>query len=598
MIHEPAAVLALAVGLGVAAQWLATRLRLPSIVLMLAAGLAVGPGLGIIDPTETFGNEMLSSLIALGVGLLLFEGGLSLRWGEIGSTTRGVVVRLLTVGVLVSLVLISAAALAFTDLPRGVAVLFGSVMVVTGPTVVIPLLRQARLRPRISRILRWEGIIVDPIGAVLGVTVLEVLLVQEGSLGDAAVAVARTTVVGCGVGAAVAATLVVALQRHWVPDHLRGPLPLVAAVVAYALANQLSPDAGLYACTIAGVVMANQRRVAVEPMVELHEHLGTVLLAAIFVILGAQVEADTLTDNLAPAGLLLLIMVLVVRPLSVLASTVGTSLTRKERTYLAALAPRGVVAASVSAVFGFELTEAGLPGGEDLAAITFLVVAGTTVLYGSLARPLARRLRVDTPEPTGVVLVGARRWARALGSALGDIGVPVLVLAESEELADEARAAGLLVYAGRLEGDDLAAALDGVGGRLAVVGSGAEALDAFGVARVARHLGQSNVWRVARDDEDHRALREGDPHEGRHAFLDITQEHLDELVAHHGAGVIALEPGQPASEDQMPLIVVGAGSIPAMATSRQPPRATDRLVVLHVAAADQAAPPAAPSGQD
>ncbi len=602
MIHEPAAVLAVAVGLGIGAQWLSGRVRLPSIVLMLAVGLLVGPGLGLIDPSDTFDDELLGSMIALGVGLLLFEGGLSLRWGQIGSTTRRVVVRLLSVGVLVSLILTSIAAVAFTDLPRGVAVLFGSIMVVTGPTVVIPLLRQARLRPRLGRILRWEGIIVDPVGAVLGVSVLEVLLVEDGSVGEAIVAVARTTAVGCVVGALVAAALVLALARHWVPDHLRGPLSLVAAIVAYALANELGTDAGLYAATLAGVVLANQRWVAIEPIVELHEHLATIILAGIFVVLGARVEADTLTDNLIPAALLLVVLVLVVRPLSVLASTARTSLTRKERTYLATLAPRGIVAASVSAVFGFELTEAGLPGGDDLAAITFLVVAGTTVFYGPLARPLARRLKVDTPEPTGVVLVGARRWARELGATLTDIGVSVLVMAEDEQLADEAREAGLLVYAGRLEGDDLAAALDGVGGRIAVVGSGAEALDAFGIGRVVRHLGRANVWRVARDEEDQRALKEGDAHEGRRAFEEITQEHLDELLGDHDAGVVALEPGQEATETQIPLIVVGTGGIPRVATSRRLDRVDERLVVLQVSpsvsAADDTAGAAGAAGTE
>lgn len=595
MIHEPAAVLALAFGLGIGAQWLGTRLKLPSIVLMLAAGLLVGPALGLIDPTETFEDELLSSMIALGVGLLLFEGGLSLRWGEIGTTTRRVVVRLLTIGVVITLALASVAALAITDLPRGVAVLFGSIMVVTGPTVVIPLLRQARLRPRVGRILRWEGIIIDPVGAVLGVSVLEVLLLDEGSVGEAVMAVGAISVVGCLVGAVVAAGLVVVLDRHWIPDHLRGPLSLVAAIVAYAIANELGTDAGLYAATVAGVVLANQRRVAIEPIVELHEHLAAIILAGIFVILGARVEADTLTDNLMPAAMLLAVLVLVVRPLAVLASTAGTSLTRKERTYLACLAPRGIVAVSVSAVFGFELTEAGLPGGEDLAAIVFLVVAGTTLVYGPLARPLARWLHVDTPEPTGVVLVGARRWARALGAALSDLGVPVLVVAESDELADEARRAGLLVYAGRLEGDDLAAALDGVGGRLAVVGSGAEALDAFGVNRVTRHLGRANVWRVARDHDDERA-QDGDAHEGRRAFRGLTQEHLDQLLADHGAGVVALGPGEVASDSQMPLISVRADGVPAIATSREPARPDDRLVVLQTSSTGSWTPASAEPG--
>lgn len=580
MIDEPVAVVAVAVTLGVAAQWLGTRLRLPAIVLMLGTGLLVGPGLGLLDPAETFG-DLLPPFVALGVGLLLFEGGLSLRWSDIGTTTKGVVLRLLTVGVLTSLVLATAAALLVTDLPRGVAALFGAVMVVTGPTVVIPLLRQARLRPRVGGILRWEGIMIDPVGAVLGVAVLEVLLLEEGTLVEAVVAVARTTVVGSAVGAAVAAGLVVVLDRHWAPDHLRGPLSLVVAVGAYAVANELGSEAGLYAVTVAGIVLANQRRVAIGPIVELHEHLASIVLAAIFVVLAAGVASETLADNLVPALLLLALLVLVVRPVAVLASTTGTDLSGRERAYLAGLAPRGIVAASVSAVFGAELAAHDMPGGEDLAATTFLVVVGTTLVYGPLAGPLARRLRVDTPDPAGVVLVGARRWARELGAVLGDLGVPVLLVAETDELADRARAAGLLVYAGRLEGDDLDVALSGVGARLAVVGSGAEALDTVGVDRVVRHIGRANVWRVARDEAHDADLRQGQAFEGRHAYAELTQQHLDEALE-AGGTIRALGPGQEADELQLPLVVVRADGTPEVALSRTPPRPGDRLVVLAV----------------
>lgn len=578
MVDEPVSVLALALALGVGAQWAADRLRLPSIVLMLAVGLVVGPGLGWIDPDETFG-ELLNPMIALGVGLLLFEGGLSLRWADIGSTTRAVVVRLLSIGVALTLVLASTAAVLVTDLPRGVAVLFGSIMVVTGPTVVIPLLRQARLRPRVGRILRWEGIIVDPVGAVLAVSVLEVLLLEDGTVGAAALTLARTTVVGCAVGALVAAALVEVLHRHWAPDHLRGPLSLVAAASAFVLANAAGAEAGLYAATVAGVVLANQRRVPIGPIIELHEHLASLILAAIFVVLAARVESEALTGNLAPAVALVALLVVVVRPVAVFASTAGTSLTRRERAYLAGLAPRGIVAASVSAVFGFELASHGLAGGEELAAITFLVVCGTTLIYGPLAKPLARVLRVDTPPPTGLVPVGSRPWSRQLATAVGALDVPVLIVAEDDERAEEARQAGLLVYAGSLEGDDLDTALEGVGARLGVVGSGAEALDAVGLERVVRRLGRANVWRVARDDEHHRELADGSTWDGRQAFAPITQEDLDTVLT-DGARIEVLGAGAQADESDLPLLVVDGDGTPRLADPTKSVGPAERVVAL------------------
>lgn len=578
MIEDPVSVIALALALGVAGQWIAARIGLPSIVLMLGAGLLAGPVLGVIDPEATFG-DLLTPIISLGVGLLLFEGGLSLKVRQIGSTTRRVVVRLLTFGVLISLVLATGAALIATDLPRGVAVLFGSIMVVTGPTVVIPLLRQARLRPRVAGILRWEGIIVDPVGAVLGVSVLEVLLLEDGTVGQAALALLRTTVIGCTVGALVAVAVVVVFDRHWIPDNLRGPLSLVAAVGAFAAANELGEEAGLYAVTVAGVALANQRRVRIAPILELHEVLASLILAGIFVMLAARVEADTLSGNVLPALLLLVLLIVVVRPISVAVATIGTSLTRRERGYLACMAPRGIVAASVSSVFGASLTEHGVAGGEDLAAITFLVVCGTVLVYGPLARPLARRLRVDVPDPTGVALIGSRRWARALGMALSDAGVPVLVVAAAEEQAEESRQAGLLVYSGRLEGDGLPEALEGVGAKVAVVGSGADALDAVGIDHVVRHLGRANVWRIARDDDHQEELLKGEAVEGRHAFPDFTQESMDQALE-AGGSVTVLPTGLAPTATELPMMVIDAKGEPSIPTGPIEPAPTDRVVVL------------------
>jgi NhaP-type Na+/H+ or K+/H+ antiporter len=581
VISDPVSALAFVLAVGVGGQWIAARLGFPAIVVMLGSGLLVGPAFGLLDPDEAFG-PILDPMIGLGVGVLLFEGGLSLKWNQIGTTTRRVVVRLLTVGAAVSFVLATTAAIVLTQLPNGVAVLFGAIMVVTGPTVVIPLLRQARLRPRVGRILRWEGIIVDPVGAVLGVCVLEVLLLDDGTVGEAAWTLARITFVGCAVGAAIAAALVVVLDRHLVPDHLREVLALVAAVGAYAIANELAHDAGLYAVTVAGIALANQRRVAIQPIQELHEHLSTLILAGVFVVLAARVDPQILGDNLLPAALLLVALVLVVRPAAVAVSTVGTSLSTRERAYLAALAPRGIVAASVSAVFGASLTAADLPGGEELAAITFLVVCGTVVVYGLLARPMARVLRTAMPDPTGVVLVGARRWARALGVALSDAGVPVMVLAEDEANAEEARSLGLLVYQGTLEGEELSEAVEAVGARLAVVGSGAEALDAVAVERVVHVLGRSQVFRVARDEGHQAALSHGGAVEGRYAFDPLTQEALDDLMA-DGAQVAVLEPGERASHRERPLLVIdGAGAPSLMAGDGGGVGPSHRLVVIRL----------------
>lgn len=582
MIDDPVSALALILSVGIGAQWLASRIGIPAIVLMLGSGLLVGPVLGILDPDEIFG-PVLTPLIGAGVGVLLFEGGLTLRWDQIGKTTRTVVVRLLTVGVVVSFAGATAITLLATDLPRGVAILFGSLMVVTGPTVVIPLLATARLRPRVGGILRWEGIIVDPVGAVLGVSILEVLLLEDGSVGAAMLALGRITVVGCLVGAVVAGALVFVLDRHLVPDHLRGALSLVAAIGSFAIANGLYSEAGLYSVTVAGILLANQRRVPIKPMISLYEHLAALILAAIFVVLAARVDPDTLSSNLVPALIVLLGLVLIVRPAAVLASTYGTSLTMAERAYLSSLAPRGIVAASVSAVFGASLTREGVPGGEDLAAITFLVVCGTVLIYGPLAKPLGAKLKVAIPEPTGVLLIGARRWARYVGNALSDLGVPVMLMAEDNDRAAAARADGLLVFAGDFEGPDLETAVEALGARLAIVGSGAEVLDAAVIDRVIEKIGRSRVFRVARDDNHAEALSAGEAREGKRALAPATQERLSELLD-EGATIRALSVDQALTHRDRPILAVSEKGIPRLVNDDDEvrPAEGDRLVVLRL----------------
>lgn len=532
-ISEPVSVLGLALAVGIAAQWVGKRLGIPSIVFMLGAGLVCGPWLDLIDPDASFG-PLLTPMIGLGVGLLLFQGGLTLEWSAIGSSTRHVVLRLLTMGTLTTLILATGAVRLLTDLPSSVAVLFGTIMVVTGPTVVIPLLRSARLRPRVANILQWEGIAVDPIGAVLGVVVLEVAL--KGSEGPGATlwAVARTSVIGVSVGVALAIALVIALHRHWVPDELRSPLTIVVAVGAYALGNGFADEAGLYATTAAGILLANQRKVPLRPIEDFAHTIEPLVLAVLFILLAARVQFDTLSSNLATAAILLVVLVVVVRPAAVFVSTIGSSITGRERAFLACLAPRGIVAASVSAVFGAALTEGGVAGGEDLAAITFLLVLGTVLVYGFAARPLARALRVDMPEPTGVVVVGSRPWARAFSSTLAGVGVPTLLVAEGDDAAEAAIADGLLVYRGRLDHQELAEAFDATGTRWVLVGSDQDALDETVAEVTARHLGSSRLWRVARDLGQHQHLDETAV-EGRVAFRGLTQDDLDDALAKGGA---------------------------------------------------------------
>ncbi len=492
-MSDPVALFAVVAAVGVGTQVIAARTKVPAIILLLGSGLLLGPALGLLEPDDVYG-ELLFPAASTAVAFLLFDGGLSLRFRELQDEPL-VVVRLLTVGVVVTWVVTAAAALA-TGLPLGVAAIFGAIMTVTGPTVVIPLLREARLRARITKLLRWEGILIDPIGAVLAVVTFEVVVEGHGRVPDAAGAVAATVGAGLTVGLAVAALVAFVFRRHLVGDQLEVPAVIAGVLVAVAAANAIFDEAGLVAATAMGIALGNQRGVEVRQIRRFHESLGIVLVGIVFVLLAARVEARTLASEAVAAAFVLLVMVLVARPASVWASTIGSRLSANERGYLAGMAPRGVVAASVSALFSLRLEELGVPGGVSLAALAFVVVAGTVLLYGAVARPLARWLRVASPEPTGVVLVGGEPWLLAVGAALARADVPVLMISGDDGERRAAAAAGLLTHTGPLEADAVGESVEAVGARMAVAASCREELNGLAPELLGDFVGRGNIYVV------------------------------------------------------------------------------------------------------
>lgn len=315
---NPLLTIALLLGTGAAMQWLAWRLKVPAILFLLLAGFAAGPLLGWFEPEATFG-ALFRPLVSLAVGVILFEGGLTLRFRDLAGA-GGVVTRLCTFGAGVSWLLTTVAAQAIVGVSFEVALLVGAILILTGPTVVIPLIRHVRPRKPLGPILRWEGILIDPIGAVVALLVLESLTGHD-SLGDIARGVGKTLLYGGGLGALAGWTLARALERLAVPDRLHVPVTFGVVGLAFALANTLQPEAGLLAVTVMGIVLANRSKLDVEHVLEWHEPLVTMLLALLFVTIAARLELATLTSLGLPAVLFTLALIVVVRPAAVAAST-------------------------------------------------------------------------------------------------------------------------------------------------------------------------------------------------------------------------------------------------------------------------------------
>lgn len=503
MHHDLPLALALIVTLGVGGQWLAWWLKIPSILLMLGAGLVAGPGMKILTGTPLLApdqllGDLLPVVTSMAVAVILYEGGLSLRLREIREV-GGVVRNLVTIGALVSWLLTASLAWALGLVDGRLALLLGALLVVTGPTVIGPLLRQVRPRGTTGAILRWEGIVIDPIGATLAVLTFEALLAVDlkSGLFAAALGLGKTVLVGGAIGAAAAALLVIAERRHALPDHLENPVSLMAVLAAFVAANALQDESGLLAVTAMGMIVANALGEHARHLLEFKENLKVLLIGCLFVVLAARMDPTDVGAALGwRSALFVLALVLVVRPLSVLVSTRGSALSREERLFLACMAPRGIVAAAVSVVFGLRLAEAGYAGGNAVGPLTFVVIMATVAVYGLAAGPIARRLGLSELVPRGILILGAHSWARELGRALAQAGAQPTLVDTNRANVSAGRLEGLRVLHGNVLSERLLEEVDlsALGTFVALTPN--DEVNVLAAERLAGLLGRARAYRL------------------------------------------------------------------------------------------------------
>lgn len=440
--------LALAMAAGIVAQIVARHTRLPGIVVLLGAGVALGPdGADVIRPGLM--GSALRELVGFAIAIILFEGGLSLKVHELRAQAR-VIRRLVTTGALVTGVLATVCAHALMPWGWEISVLFGSLVIVSGPTVVTPLVRRLRLTPRVSSILLAEAVFVDALGATLSVVALEIVLApSNGQAVASALSIVGRVGTGIAIGGAVGLLLVALLRRpRIVPHGLENMLVLAAAVSSYELSEGLFESSGITAAIVAGMVVGNLGIRKLRALAQFKEELTELLVATLWVLLCADVRlADVAklgAGGLAVVGLLMF----AVRPAAVGASAYGTDLSRRERAYLSWLAPRGIVAAAVGSLFASQLARAGIREGVELRALVFLVIAATVIIEGMSAGPVARLLGVRQPTRSGYLIVGANSLALFVGRILADLHLAVSFVDSNERLAREARQAGFAVAVG------------------------------------------------------------------------------------------------------------------------------------------------------
>jgi NhaP-type Na+/H+ or K+/H+ antiporter len=454
---------AIALMAGTLAQAVAARLGLPSIVLLLATGVLLGPDLsGLLHPAALEGGR--DTIISLAVTIILFEGGLALDLNRLRRQQRSLLL-LVTLGGAISMGIGTLAAHYAVGLSWDVALLYGSLMIVTGPTVVTPLLARLKVERRLRELLISEGVLIDPLGAIVALVAAEWVVGSAGILESGWLVVLR---MGLGGAAGLASGLVLAavLKRRWIPDELVNPVVLGVTLAVASFASGLSAEAGLMAAVAQGVTMANRRVPDIGKLRDFKEALTIIMLAFLFVLLAADLRLEHVRNLGSGALICVALLIWVARPLSILLSTWGSDMPIRERAFAAWICPRGIVAAAIAGLFHLLLERSNIPGGAELEALVFVTVACTVTLQGLTARPVAKLLGVDFPQLLGTVIIGADAFSRSVARLLTKLGRPVVLIDRNPVLCLRAKEMALLA----VEGDALSTeTLETAGARYADV---------------------------------------------------------------------------------------------------------------------------------
>lgn len=510
--------LALLVTLGLAAQWLGWRLQVPAIVLLILVGSLVGPALGLVRPSADLGPAF-EPMVRLAVAVILFEGGLTLHWDELRHAGRGVL-RLISLTVVLSWTLGAAAGHWIAGLSWPVAVVLGAIMVVTGPTVILPLLRQARLRRRPASFLKWEGIANDPAGAVLAVVAFEYFVSAgrssvAGSIAHLVAGLTAAALLGIG-GAWLLAR---AFRAGRVPEYLKGPLALGAALGVYAISNLVLDEAGLVAVTLMGLVLGNMGLAEMEEVRRFKASTSVLLVSILFLVLTADLDSEVMLRLDWRSAAFLATVVFLVRPLAVGLATVGAGMTWQERVLVGWVGPRGVVMAAVAGVFGPALAKQGYAGAEELLPLAFALIFVTVIVHGLTLEPLSRRLGLSAPSRGGLLIAGATPWSQGLAAALHDQEIPVMVADSSWQRLRGLRYQGVAVYYGELLSEHAAASLELGEMETLLAATDNDAYNALVCRHYAPELGHQSVFQLA-EAEASEQKRPAPESRGRTAFAE------------------------------------------------------------------------------
>lgn len=481
-------------------QWFAWWVKLPAILFLLLAGIALGPLLGWLNPDKLFG-ELLSPIVSLSVAVILFEGSLTLKFIEIKELQK-VVRNMLTVGVIIIWAITTLATRFFLHFDWNLALLFGAIMVVTGPTVVVPMLRTVRPNIRISNILRWEGIVIDPLGAILAVLVFGLLMSgQNQSIGHMFLIFGKTLSIGIVMGIVAGYVFGLMLRNHLLPEYLYNVAALTLLFAVFGASEEISEESGLLSVTVMGIWLANMKGVYVDTILNFKESLSVLLISALFIILAARLDFKQFEQLGLGALGLFFVMQFIARPVKVFISSWGTTLTWQEKVIIGWIGPRGIVAAAVSALFAIRLEKIGIEQASLLVPLAFTIIIGTVVLQSATAKFIADKLGVTEPEDKGFLIVGANSVARMIAKALNNNGFRTRLTDSSWDNVRAARMAGLDTYYGNAVSEHADRSLDLVGLGQMMTLTPQNDLNALACLRYRAEFGSNNIYSLTTSKE-------------------------------------------------------------------------------------------------
>jgi NhaP-type Na+/H+ or K+/H+ antiporter len=463
LLESPVTTNQLLIGLGlilvlaVGSQVLASRLRIPALIVLLPVGFAAGALTTDVNPDKLLGPAF-QPMVSLAVAVILYDAGLGLELRKLTGHPRRVVWRLIALGVPITIALATCMALVLLDMPDQAALMTGAILVVSGPTVVGPLLAFVRPSERVQRILAWEGSLIDPVGAILGAVIFHGIVAGTRLGHGAQLGQFLASIAVGAAGGAVGIALLAGVLRALRLGEVLGTTAQLACVIGVAAAcDVLRDDAGLIAAIVMGLAAANLRGFDIPARRPFFETLVQLIIGLLFISISATVTPSSIRHLILPTLGLVAVLVLVARPLVAWAATLRTDLTRGERGFIGWMAPRGIIAAATASTFGPALSAAHVGGAQKILPVTFLVIVLTVTLYSLTAVPVAERLGVTRPARTRPLLVGGDPWVIELGTALQSAGLEVLMWAGAETQRSQIRQAGLELATGEL----LAAAIDG-----------------------------------------------------------------------------------------------------------------------------------------